>query len=295
MTARLSIVLAMTAMLVVACGDSDSPTGPTALPVNGAATDALFAPVMPVADVPSMPVDAMTGGTVIVLDDLGDNKQYGLGINLSVGERRQLRTQHGGVDRTEQTTWTSNNTNIADFPDVKGRIRGRKVGTAWMRAQWGRHFRTMRVEVVPGNGEIPDFTGQYLDQRSVLVHNRAERGSINLLIRVPWSGMTAPVQQIDVSLYAYQRHGWGGQRDRYNLTMPGTMTCGSQSCTYAYVVQTRDENSGSVECRVDLAFRAMFSRAETATVSYTLEANRHGHDDRCKDDRTYTGTANIRE
>ena len=91
---------------------------------------------------------------VIDLTGDGKEKQFGLGLDLHVGQRLQLRTQHDGVDRTNETTWTSNNTSVADFPDTPGRIRGVSPGTAWIMARWTDRFRTLRVVVAPSTGNF---------------------------------------------------------------------------------------------------------------------------------------------
>ena len=101
-----------------------------------------------------VPAPADPADYVIDLTGSGEERQFGLGLDLHVGQRLQLRTQHDGVDRTNQTTWTSNNTSVADFPDTPGRIRGVSPGTAWIMARWTDRFRTLRVVVAASTGNF---------------------------------------------------------------------------------------------------------------------------------------------
>ena len=154
--------------LLIGCG-SDPPTAPTP-----AVADAPF--LHGASNVPS--IQPVRNGAITVPDAFNDGDHvidlsvpdpdygYGLGIDLRVGERKQLRTQHGGIDRTNATTWTTNDAAVADFPDAKGLIRGVGPGEAFIKAAWGRYFRTMRVvvaEVAANTGnsgflaEVPDM------------------------------------------------------------------------------------------------------------------------------------------
>ena len=101
-----------------------------------------------------VPAPADPADYVIDLTGSGEERRFGLGLDLHVGQRLQLRTQHDGVDRTNETTWTSNNASVADFPDTPGRIRGVSPGTAWIMARWRDRFRTLRVVVAASTGNF---------------------------------------------------------------------------------------------------------------------------------------------
>ena len=167
----LTVLSALLATVLIGC-DSDPPTAPT--PAVPADDFTAWQPSMPPQPPPG--IQPMRAGNGAVAFDPGrsfndgdhvidlsapetDSYGFGLGIDLRVGERRQLRTQHGGQDRTAQTTWTSWDESIADFPDTPGLIRGRRTGEVFIKAQWGRYFRTLRVVVKQGATTVAGVQG----------------------------------------------------------------------------------------------------------------------------------------
>lgn len=160
MNKRTLIAAALMVAVLIACDSDNTPTGPTAAapdehlvtawqPALPAQPPAGIQPVR-IGDSAALdPSGPFTDDVIIDLSAPGDPEVYnfGLGVDLLVGERKQLRTQHGGVDRTNQTTWTTYDASIADFPDRRGRIRGHGAGSTYIKSRWGRYFRTMRVVV----------------------------------------------------------------------------------------------------------------------------------------------------
>ena len=206
MTGRLTTILvaALLAGFMAAC-ESDHPVAPTTVVYNEPFGTATIQPVQNLLHapgaVPTMASDAAFPPAADYIIDLtgGDQTmQFGLGIDLQVGERKQLRAQHGGVDRTNQTTWTSNNTSIADFPDQPGRIRGVSAGTAWITSRWGRYFRTLRVVVGPsGQVSIANLDGVVLEDPSStppldrLYFSQTGR-DVDLTLHIRWIRSTHP-------------------------------------------------------------------------------------------------------
>jgi len=139
-----------------------------------------------------VPVPVDSADYVIDLTGSGEERQFGLGLDLHVGQRLQLRTQHDGVDRTNETTWTSNDTSVADFPDTPGRIRGVSPGTAWIMARWTDRFRTLRVVVAAstGNFSVTEFLTRlqwYQDDRVCLEATINNLGTEGLRYPATWT------------------------------------------------------------------------------------------------------------
>ena len=174
---RWTLIALTLAALLIGC-DSEPPTAPTTVAPDdfrSAMLEQMPAGIQPVRGgaVALDPGGAFDDGDVII--DLSapesDSYRFGLGIDLRVGERRQLRTQHGGIDRTNQTTWMSYDTAIADFPDDKGKIRGVGTGETYIRASWGRYFRTMRVVVRQGATTVAGVQGYRVQVPNVRLSN----------------------------------------------------------------------------------------------------------------------------